>query len=83
VLRVCGIAPGLTLDSAQIDPQRLAELKAQGLLPRGVEPRDVAQAVRFVLESPAITGTTLLVDAGNHLMPRTRDFAFAEPAQRP
>lgn len=78
-LRVCGVAPGLTLDSPQIGPQRLAALKAQGPLARGVEPRDVAHAVRFVLENPAITGSTLLVDAGNHLMPRARDFAFTEP----
>lgn len=78
LLRVCGVAPGLTLDSPQIDAQRLAALKAQGLLARGVEARDVAHAVRFVLENPAVTGSTLLVDAGSHLMPRARDFAFID-----
>lgn len=78
LLRVCGVAPGLTLDSPQIDAQRLAALKAQGPLPRGVEARDVAHAVRFVLENPALTGNTVLVDAGAHLMPRSRDYAFPE-----
>jgi len=78
VLRVCGVAPGLTLESPQIDPQRLAALKQQGPLGHGVEARDVAHAVRFVLENPAITGSTLLVDAGSHLQPRTRDFAFTD-----
>jgi NAD(P)-dependent dehydrogenase (short-subunit alcohol dehydrogenase family) len=75
-LRVCGVAPGLTLEAPSIDHGRLAALKAQGPLARGVEARDVAHAVRFVLENPAITGSTLLIDAGSHLMPRARDFAF-------
>lgn len=78
VLRVCGVAPGLTLEGPQIDAQRLAALKAQGPLARGVEPGDVAHAVRFMLENPAITGTTLLVDAGSHLRPLARDFAFTD-----
>ncbi|MCG3190316.1 MAG: 3-oxoacyl-[acyl-carrier-protein] reductase FabG [Burkholderiaceae bacterium] len=77
-LRVCGVAPGLTLESPQIDPQRLAALKQQGPLGHGVEARDVAHAVRFVLENPAITGSTVLVDAGSHLQPRARDFAFTD-----
>lgn len=78
LLRVCGVAPGLTLDSALIDGERLAALKAQGPLGHGVEPQDVARTVRFVLDNRALTGTTLLVDAGSHLVPRARDFAFTE-----
>jgi NAD(P)-dependent dehydrogenase (short-subunit alcohol dehydrogenase family) len=81
-LRVCGVAPGLTLDSPQIDAERLAALKAQGPLGHGVEPEHVAHAVRFVLENPSITGSTLLVDAGSHLVPRARDFAFTELVDR-
>lgn len=78
VLRVCGVAPSLTLEGPQIDPQRLAALKAQGPLGHGVEARDVAHAVRFVLENPSVTGSTLLVDAGSALRPRSRDFAFID-----
>lgn len=81
-LRVCGVAPGLTLESELIDAERLAALKAQGLLPRGVAATDVAHAVRFVLENRALTGSTLLVDAGSHLVPRARDFAFMEVPAR-
>jgi NAD(P)-dependent dehydrogenase (short-subunit alcohol dehydrogenase family) len=36
-------------------------------------PEDIARAVRFMIESPAITGTTLLVDGGQHLTAQTRD----------
>jgi NAD(P)-dependent dehydrogenase (short-subunit alcohol dehydrogenase family) len=78
LLRVCGVAPGLTLEGPQIDAQRLAALKAQGPLAHGVEAADVAHAVRFVLENRSITGSTLLVDAGSHLRRRSRDYAFLE-----
>jgi hypothetical protein len=79
-VRVCGVAPGLTLDSELIDERRLAALKAQGPLSRGVEALDVAHAVRFALENRAMTGSTLLIDAGSHLVPRARDFAFTDSA---
>jgi NAD(P)-dependent dehydrogenase (short-subunit alcohol dehydrogenase family) len=45
-------------------------------LGRSSTPQDVARSVRFLLESPAITGTTLLVDGGQHLQPQARDVMF-------
>jgi hypothetical protein len=45
-------------------------------LQRSSVPADIARAVRFLLESPAITGTTLLVDGGQHLLPQPRDVLF-------
>ena len=45
-------------------------------LERSSTPEDVARAVRFLLESPAITGTTLLVDGGQHLQRFERDFSM-------
>jgi enoyl-[acyl-carrier-protein] reductase (NADH) len=45
-------------------------------LRRGVEPRDVAQAVLYLLQAPAITGEVLVVDSGQHLRRRGRDVAF-------
>jgi NAD(P)-dependent dehydrogenase (short-subunit alcohol dehydrogenase family) len=75
-VRVCAVAPGLTLTSPMIDAARLKKLKAAGPLQHGVEAPDIAHAVRFLLENPAVTGVTLLVDAGSHLVPMTRDFAF-------
>jgi NAD(P)-dependent dehydrogenase (short-subunit alcohol dehydrogenase family) len=75
-LRVCGVAPGLTLGSELIDADSLARLQAGSPLKRGVAPDHVAQAVRFLLENPSVTGSTLLVDAGSHLAPAARDFAF-------
>jgi NAD(P)-dependent dehydrogenase (short-subunit alcohol dehydrogenase family) len=75
-VRVCGVAPGLTLGSELIDADRLAALQAGTLLQRGVQPQHVAQAVRFLLENPSVTGSTLMVDAGSHLVRAERDFAF-------
>jgi NAD(P)-dependent dehydrogenase (short-subunit alcohol dehydrogenase family) len=75
-VRVCGVAPGLTLGSDDIDDAALARLKASTPLQQGVAPEDVARSVRFMLENPSITGSTLLVDAGSHLAPAARDFAF-------
>jgi NAD(P)-dependent dehydrogenase (short-subunit alcohol dehydrogenase family) len=45
-------------------------------LRRSSTPEDIAKAVAFLLESPAITGTTLLVDGGQHLMKFERDFSL-------
>jgi NAD(P)-dependent dehydrogenase (short-subunit alcohol dehydrogenase family) len=76
VLRVNAVAPGLTLGSADIDDARLAALQAATPLQHGVRADDVAAAVRLLLESPSTTGSTLIVDAGSHLAPAARDFAF-------
>ena len=75
-VRVCGVAPGLTLPSgpmSEADFERLARLTP---LERSSSPADIARAVCFLLEAPAVTGTTLLVDGGQHLAPQSRDFIF-------
>jgi NAD(P)-dependent dehydrogenase (short-subunit alcohol dehydrogenase family) len=72
-LRVCGVAPGVTLPSGNMSGAEFATAHAMTPLRHSSTPRDVARAVRFLLESPAITGTTLLVDGGQHLQPQSRD----------
>ena len=78
-VRVCAVAPGLTLPSAAIDAGRLDRLQSTTPLRLGVAPEDVARSVRFLIETGSITGSTLLVDAGSHLVRMERDFAFIEP----
>ena len=75
-LRVCGVAPGLTLLSGDMDDDEFERAHRLTPLGRGSTPDDVARAVRFLLESPAITGTTLLVDGGQHLQAQGRDVMF-------
>jgi NAD(P)-dependent dehydrogenase (short-subunit alcohol dehydrogenase family) len=66
-VRVCGVAPGVTLPRARWTRPSFEAAHRLTPLQRSSTPQDVARAVRFLLESPAITGTTLLVDGGQHL----------------
>ena len=75
-LRVCGVAPGVTLPSGAMSRAEFDASHRMTPLQRGSTPEDVARAVRFLLESPAITGTTLLVDGGQHLQAQSRDVMF-------
>ena len=80
-LRVCGVAPGVTLPSGPMTEGEFERAHALTPLRRSSTPEDVARAVRFLLESPAITGTTLLVDGGQHLLAQPRDVLFAARSQ--
>src|SRR4051812_24238039 len=75
-LRVVGVAPGLTLTSHLLPQEKFEQLHKLSPLGRSSTPEDVAHAVRFALENASITGTTLLVDGGQHLMKFDRDFSL-------
>lgn len=75
-VRVVGVAPGLTLASHMLTQEQFEQLHRLSPLGRSSTPQDVAAAVRFALENPSITGTTLLVDGGQHLMRFDRDFSL-------
>ena len=75
-LRVCGLAPGVTLPSGPMTGEEFDRAHRLTPLGRSSTPGDIARSVRFLLESPAITGTTLLVDGGQHLAGQPRDVMF-------
>lgn len=75
-VRVVGVAPGLTLTSHLLSDEDFAALHRQAPLGRSSTPQDVAAAVRFALDNGSITGHTLLVDGGQHLMRFERDFSL-------
>jgi NAD(P)-dependent dehydrogenase (short-subunit alcohol dehydrogenase family) len=75
-VRVVGVAPGLTLTSHLLSERNFAELHKQSPLGRSSTPEDVAATVAFALNNRSITGTTLLVDGGQHLMRFERDFSM-------
>ena len=75
-VRVVGVAPGLTLTSHMLSEQQFRELHQQSPLGRSSTPGDVAATVAFALSNGSITGTTLLVDGGQHLMRFERDFSL-------
>lgn len=75
-VRVCGVAPGVTLVSGPMTADEFAAAHKMTPLARSSSPQDIARAVRFLIESPAITGTTLLVDGGQHLTAQPRDVLY-------
>ena len=75
-VRVVGVAPGLTLTSHLLTPEQFEALHKLSPLGRSSTPADVCAAVRFALDNQSITGTTLLVDGGQHLMKFKRDFSL-------
>ena len=75
-VRVVGVAPGLTLTSHLLSDEQFAALHQQSPLGRSSTPEDVASTVAFALNNLSITGTTLLVDGGQHLMRFERDFSL-------
>jgi NAD(P)-dependent dehydrogenase (short-subunit alcohol dehydrogenase family) len=80
-LRVCGVSPGITLLSGPMDEAEFARAHALTPLGRSSTPEDIGRAVRFLVESPAITGVDLAVDGGQHLSPQPRDVLFLARAQ--
>jgi len=75
-VRVVGVAPGLTLTSEWLSEEKFAQLHSLSPLGRSSTPEDVAATVRFALENRSLTGTTVLVDGGQHLMRFERDFSM-------
>jgi NAD(P)-dependent dehydrogenase (short-subunit alcohol dehydrogenase family) len=75
-VRVVGVAPGLTLTSDYLTPEKFEALHRLSPLGRSSTPEDICSAVKFALDNRALTGTTLLVDGGQHLQRFTRDFSM-------
>ena len=76
LVRVVGVAPGLTLTSHLLDQKKFEALHKLSPLGRSSTPADVAATVKFAIDNQSITGTTLLVDGGQHLMKFERDFSM-------
>ncbi len=75
-VRVVGVAPGLTLPSHLQSDADFARTHRLSPLGRASDPQSVADAVVFAAGNPAITGTTLVVDGGQHLVGFARDFSL-------
>jgi NAD(P)-dependent dehydrogenase (short-subunit alcohol dehydrogenase family) len=76
-LRVCGVAPGLMFVSGDQTQENFERSGRVNLLQTALDPQRVAQTVLFLAENPCITGTTLSVDNGQHVVPLARDVMFA------
>lgn len=76
--RVNGVAPGLTLATSDYDDAQMERLAARMPLGRLSAPQDIARAVRYLADEPAITGQLLFVDGGAHMLSLDRDFVFLD-----
>jgi NAD(P)-dependent dehydrogenase (short-subunit alcohol dehydrogenase family) len=81
-VRVCGVAPGITLVSGEQTAEGFARAHAQAPLGRSSSLEDIADAVRFVVNAGALTGTTVVVDGGQHLWSSRRDVQFETGGNR-
>jgi len=75
-LRLVGVSPGVTLVSGPMDEAEFAAAHQLTPLGRSSTPADIARAVRFAIESPALTGSTLMIDGGQHLLGQPRDVLY-------
>ncbi|MBU3620058.1 SDR family oxidoreductase [Polynucleobacter sp. CS-Odin-A6] len=75
-LRVVGLAPGITLTSGDQTDEGFSKAHQMTPLGKSSTSSDIAKAAVFLASASAITGTTLYVDGGQHLLPSTRDVMF-------
>ncbi|GGX91240.1 SDR family oxidoreductase [Massilia dura] len=75
-VRVVGVAPGITMVSGDQSAASFEKAHTQTPLGRSSTPEDIAAAVLYAATARAVTGTTLLVDGGQHLLPLPRDVMF-------
>ena len=77
-IRVNAIAPALMLPSGDQDAANFSAVHALTPLNRGAEVADVIAALRYLIDSAAMTGQTLTLDGGQRFMALPRDVQFLE-----
>jgi NAD(P)-dependent dehydrogenase (short-subunit alcohol dehydrogenase family) len=78
-IRVCGIAPSVTLVSGPQSRENFDAVHELNPLRRGVEVDEIVAALRFLVATPTITGQTITIDAGQRFLGLARDVQFLEP----
>jgi NAD(P)-dependent dehydrogenase (short-subunit alcohol dehydrogenase family) len=72
-IRVNAIGPGPALPNVRMDEKEFVKQSRLTLLQRGTSPREISEALRFILASPAMTGQMIVLDGGQHLVWQTAD----------
>ena len=75
-LRVCGIAPGITLISGAQTPASFERAHGMNPVERGCSLDQIVGALRFILATPSFTGQIITIDGGQSLQHLARDVAF-------
>jgi NAD(P)-dependent dehydrogenase (short-subunit alcohol dehydrogenase family) len=72
-VRVNAIGPGPVLKSAHQTDEEFRRQCEATILGRGTTPEEIADAIRFILGAPAMTGQMIALDGGQHLAWDTPD----------
>ncbi len=75
-VRVNAVAPGYVLAAPGQSDADYQRLHRDTPLDYGPTAEDIAHAVRFLIENPAVTGQTIYVDAGRRFRSYDRDMSF-------
>lgn len=77
-IRVNAVAPGPTMINARQTETHFRRQRDATVLGSGAQPQDVCDAVRYLLNAPAVTGQMIAVDGGQHLIWQTADVSAEE-----
>jgi len=72
-IRVNAIGPGPALPSVYQSAEDFEHESRSTVLGHGTTPEEIANAVSFILNSPAMTGQMIALDGGQHLLWQTPD----------
>ena len=77
-IRVCAIAPSVTLVSGPQSRENFDRVHRLNALGRGVEVAEIVAALRFLVATPTITGQTIVLDGGQRFLGLARDVQFLD-----
>lgn len=75
-IRVNGIAPSLMLRSSGQSDKNFEVMHSKNPLRRAVEPQDVVEALRYLIDATAVTGQIITIDGGQRFYGLERDVQF-------
>jgi NAD(P)-dependent dehydrogenase (short-subunit alcohol dehydrogenase family) len=78
-IRVCGIAPSVTLVSGPQSRDNFDVVHKMNALERGVRVEEIVAALRFIIASSTLTGQVITLDGGQRFLGLDRDVQFLEP----
>jgi NAD(P)-dependent dehydrogenase (short-subunit alcohol dehydrogenase family) len=77
-IRVCGIAPSVTLVSGPQSRENFDSVHRLNALRRGVRVEELVAALRFIVATPTLTGQIVTLDGGQRFLGLERDVQFLE-----
>jgi NAD(P)-dependent dehydrogenase (short-subunit alcohol dehydrogenase family) len=75
-MRVCGIAPSVTLVSGPQTRENFDAVHRLNALGQGVTVEQIVDALRFIIATPTLTGQTITLDGGQRFLGLQRDVQF-------